>query len=337
METTFTSAKIAQFSRFCSTARTIAVLSHANPDGDAIGSGVALTLFLRGQGHEVRFFVPNRAPQFLRCVPLFDSIDVFAGADAQAKRYLAGADLFIFVDFNQPDRLEKMADTVAENIAAPRILIDHHLEAPEYELSFSDSAYSSTAHLIYDLLAALGKADAITADIATALYVGMATDTGNFSFGNLTPALYRAVATLVERGAQPVEVARTVFNTQSEDRLRMMGYLISEKLVIEPALHTAYLTLSQGEKTRFNHQVGDTEGMVNLPLSIEEVRFSAFFIETLDCIKVSFRSKGDFDVNRFARDHFNGGGHKNASGGRFFGSMKQAVARFEALIRTEHP
>ena len=337
MNTLFDPAKIIQLKALCSEARTIAIASHTNPDGDAIGSGVALTAFLRSLGYEVRFFVPNHFPKLLAFIPGSEGVEIYSEACETARPYLSDADLIICSDFNQVSRLDKMTDAIEANIIAPRVLIDHHMDPPEYELSFSDANYSSTSHMVYDLICAWSGPQAITPQIATALYVGIVTDTGNLSYSNLTPELYRAVAELVERGAQPVEVSKAIFNTQSESRLRMVGYLLSEKMHVDHDLHTAHITLTRAEKTRFNHQIGDTEGIVNMPLSIEDVTFSAMFIETLDCIKISFRSQGDFDVNLFARDHFNGGGHKNAAGGRYYGPMSEAVAKFEEIIRTVHP
>lgn len=337
MENIFDSAKIIQLKAMCESARTIAVVSHTNPDGDAIGSGLAISGFFRDRGYDVRFFVPNHFPKFLGFIPGTARVEVFGEVCESAKSYIADADLIICADFNQIGRLEKMTDAIEANVIAPRVLIDHHMSPPEYELSFSDTGYSSTSHMVYDLICAWTGAEAITHDIAVALYVGIATDTGNLSYGNLTPELYCAVAALVEKGVRPGEVSKAVFNTQSESRLRMVGYLLSEKMKVDCDLQTAYITLTRAEKSRFNHQIGDTEGIVNMPLTIECINFSAMFIETLDCIKISFRSQGIFDVNLFAREHFNGGGHKNAAGGRFYGPMDEAVAKFEELTKTVHP
>ncbi len=337
MKNTFASAKIIQLKTLCAEAKTIAVVSHTNPDGDAIGSGIALSTFLRGLGYEVRFFVPNHYPKFLDFLPGVERVEIYGEACETARNYMADADLIICADFNQVGRLDRMTDAIEANVIAPRVLIDHHLNPPEYELSFSDTEYCSTAHMVYDLICAWTGPEAITAEMAVALYVGIVTDTGNLSYGNLTPELYRAVAVLVEKGVRPIDVSRAVFNTQSESRLRMVGYLLSEKMKVDTERKTAYITLTRAEKTRFNHQIGDTEGIVNMPLSIDGIDFSAMFIETLDCIKISFRSQGDFDVNLFAREHFNGGGHKNAAGGRFFGPMSEAVARFNEITQTLHP
>ncbi len=337
MKNTFDSTKIIQFQRLCAAARTIAVVSHTNPDGDAIGSGLALSGFLRNLGHDVRFFVPNRFPKFLDFIPGSERVEIYNEACDAVRAYISSADLIICADFNRIERLDKLSAAVEENIVAPRVLIDHHLNPAEFELAFSDTDSSSTAQLVYELILAWAGVEAITPEIALPLYVGMTTDTGNFSYGNLTPELYRAVAVLVERGVRPIEVSQAVFNTQSENRLRMVGYLLSEKMRVHAPIHTAYITLTRAEKTRFDHQIGDTEGIVNMPLSIDTVSFSAMFIETLDCIKLSFRSKGTFDVDQFARRYFDGGGHRNAAGGRYYGPMSEAVARFEQAMAETHP
>ncbi len=335
MEDIFTSSKIIQLQQMCAAAGSIAILSHANPDGDAVGSGLALSGFLRERGYDARFFVPNRFPKFLECIPQFQRAEVYADKPEETRAYIGQAGLIICCDFNQLARLEKLAPAVEANVLAPKVLIDHHLAPPPYELAFSDPTYCSTAQLVYDLIGAWGGE--VTPEMATAIYVGIATDTGNLSFGHLSPAVYRTVAELVERGVDPVLVAQKVFNTQSESRLRMVAYLLAEKMQVHAPLHTAYITLTKEEKIRFAHQVGDTEGVVNLPLSIEGIHLSALFVEALDHIKISFRSQGPFDVNSFASRHFGGGGHRNAAGGKFFGPMAEAVALFEELIKQEHP
>lgn len=334
----FDKRKIDELEALCLSAGRIAVVSHTNPDGDAIGSGLALSGFLRSRGFDARFFVPNHYPKFLSFISGSDQVGIYGEQCAEASDYIASAGVIICVDFNQIGRLEKMTSAIEVNTTAPRVLIDHHLDPPGgYALAFWDTSYCSTAHIIYELICAWGGPEALSYPIAEALYTGIITDTGNLSFGNLTAAVYEAVATLVGQGVKPGEVSRSVFNTQSESRLRLVGYLISQKMTVMPEIKTAFITLTREEKNRFNHQIGDTEGIVNMPLSIDGINFSAIFIETLECIKISFRSQGDFDVNVFARSHFRGGGHKNAAGGRFYGTMDEALALFSELITTVHP
>lgn len=323
--------KIADLRKIISEARQITVVSHTNPDGDAIGSGIAWTLFLNKMGAKARFFVPNHYPDFLGWLEGIGMANIFCGEEHAA--YIAESDVIFCVDFNVIGRLERLGEAIEGNTSAKKVLIDHHLSPPDiYDLQFSETASSSTSYLCFSLIEALGETAKIDHPIAEALYVGIMTDTGNFSFSNLTPKLFRAVATLVECGINPPRINTAVYNTMSEHRLRMVGYMISEKLIVNAEKHSAYMTLTRAEKTRFNHQIGDTEGIVNYPLTIKGIDFSALFIETKDHIKISLRSRGDFDVNLFAREHFSGGGHKNAAGGKFFGTMAEAVAKIEKLI-----
>lgn len=333
MKNIFNADKLAKFSSLCRASDRIAIISHTNPDGDAVGSGLAMTLFLRDftPNSTIRFFVPNRFPKFLNWVDPENNVEIFSENCAEGEAFLAAADLIIIVDFNDVKRLERMSAALERNLHAPRVLLDHHIAPPEYDLNFHTTDSSSTAFLIFSLIRALGGA--ITLPTANALYLGMMTDTGGFSFGNLTGDLYRAVADLVECGVDTPAVNRAVFNTQSEGRVRMVGYLLSEKMVVNLEHHGAYITLTSAEKNRFNHQIGDTEGIVNIPLTIEGVDFSAMLMQTSECIKLSLRSVGDLDVNVIARQYYNGGGHRNAAGGKFFGTMDEAVALTEKVIR----
>lgn len=338
MNNIFQNNSLAQFKSICLSAQGVTIISHSNPDGDAIGSGLALLRFLKGQGIEARFFVPNRYPEFLKFIdPSGNEVEIFGIDPAASTAYIAASDLIVCVDFNDVSRLERMTPALDSNIHAPRVLIDHH-QAPsveQFSLLFSEVGYSSTALMIYDLIMEWGGCPSLTKEISEALYLGIMTDTGCFSFGNLTPWVYRAVADLVAAGVDVVEINRQVFNTQSACRIKLVGYLLSEKMVVRPQKGAAYITLTMDEKTRFRHQIGDTEGIVNMPLTIKGVIFSAILIQAEDCIKISLRSQGDqVDVNLLARQYFNGGGHKNAAGGKFFGSMKQAVSLLETVINT---
>lgn len=337
MKTIFNNNNIYQLSSLCESSQSILVISHTNPDGDAIGSGLALTLFLREVYAQktVRFFVPNRFPEFLLWVDPEHNVEIFDENCANGMEYITAADLIFIVDFNQTSRLEKMSHALQSNTHAPRVLIDHHIAPPTYDLSFHSTQSSSTAFLIYNLIESWQGINAITVAIAQALYLGMMTDTGNFSFGNLSPELYRAVATLVERGVNPQQINRNVYNTQAEFRLRMVGYLINEKLTIMGDYGAAFITLTREEKRRFHHKIGDTEGIVNIPLTVIGILFSAILVETKECIKVSLRSVGELDVNELSGRYFNGGGHRNAAGGKFYGTMQQAQEQLEKMIITE--
>ncbi|MDR0954961.1 MAG: DHH family phosphoesterase, partial [Rikenellaceae bacterium] len=304
----------------------ITVVSHVNPDGDAIGSGLAWTAMLEEQGHTVRFIVPNAYPAFLEWMAEINKVYVYKIDPEALDEYIAESELIFCLDFNQIDRLDALGLRIAENGKAKRILIDHHLQPPQnFNLMFSDTSSSSTSLLVYELLEALGWEKQVNYPVAEALYVGICTDTGNFSFGYLTPELFRVVARLVEKGVDPPKLNVAIYNNFSAERMRLMGYMLHQKMEIIPTYRAACMTLDKEEQKRFRFKPGDSEGFVNLPLSIKTVSLSAFFLETKECIKVSLRSRGEIDVNDMARKYFNGGGHKNAAGGKHFGPMREAV------------
>ncbi|MCD8185518.1 MAG: DHHA1 domain-containing protein, partial [Rikenellaceae bacterium] len=249
--------------------------------------------------------------------------------------FIAGSEIIFCLDFNNISRLEQLGEEIEKNSRAIRVLIDHHLEPPqEFDLTFSDTGASSTSLLVYEIVEALGWENQISYPVAEALYVGINTDTGNFSFGQLTPALFRAVARLVEKGVEPAKLHIAVYDNYSADRMRLMGYMLNEKMQLIPGHRAAYMSLDKEKQKIYHFQPGDSEGFVNLPLSIKNVSLTAFFLETRECIKVSLRSQGDIDVNRMARQWYNGGGHKNAAGGKHFGSMEEAVRIFEAVVKS---
>ncbi len=325
--------KIEKFLSYFGASERVAIISHTNPDGDAIGSGLAMLKALRklDSSKSVRFFTPNDMSTSLRYIDSARDTEVFMQSTNEYRAYIAASDLIIIVDLNDTNRLEVMSESLECNITAPRILIDHHVAPPKYDLSFHSTDVAATAVLVYGLIKAIGVE--IDSDIAVPLYAAMMTDTGCFSFGHLTPELYRAVAELVESGINPQQINYNLLNQQSEDRIRMTGYLIEEKMTVIKEHSAAYVTLTMEEKTRFNHQIGDTEGVVNIPLTIKGVDFSALLIENRDHIKLSLRSVGSgVDVNKICREHFNGGGHTNAAGGKFFGTLEEATTKINQII-----
>ena len=314
----------------------VTIVSHINPDGDAIGSGVAWARMLIDRGHSVRFIVPNNYPMFLEWIEDINLVHVYRVDPEGLNRFIADSDLIFCLDFNQLQRLEELGEEIGKNEKAVRVLVDHHLEPPQdFDLMISDTGSSSTAFLIYNILEQLGWAGTMPYAVAEALYVGISTDTGNFTFGNLTADLFRAVAALVEKGVDTPKLNIAIYDNYSADRMRLMGYVLNEKMEFMPAYRAAYMTLNKEEQLKYNFQPGDSEGFVNLPLSIKNISLTAFFIQTKDCIKVSLRSQGDIDVNMLARKYFNGGGHKNAAGGKFFDSMESAVQTFKKAVQTE--
>lgn len=315
--------------------RRIVIVAHTNPDGDAIGSSLAWRAMLEQMGHRVTCVTPNRYPYFLDWMTGIEHIVTFKTDEAGvAVKAIAEADIIFCLDFNSIARLEILSDTIAQNTTAKRVLIDHHLSPDEgFDLLFSYPDASSTCYVVYALIELLSGTQAITKEMAEGLYVGMMTDTGNFSFSFLTPALYRAVAVLAEKGIDIPQINNNVYNAYTEGRARLFGYAINRKLEIIEEGEAAYMSLLESEMRRFQFQQGDSEGFVNYALTIKKMKISAMFLAHRKFIRVSLRSRGTVDVNLFARKYFNGGGHKNAAGGKSFGTMEETIAHYIASVK----
>ncbi|MBO5692380.1 MAG: DHH family phosphoesterase [Tidjanibacter sp.] len=315
-------------------AKRIAIVTHTNPDGDAIGSSLAWAEVLRGWGHEVECLVPNRYPSFLDWMTGIERVVVAKECPERAGEIIASAELVFVMDLNKIDRLDSMTEPLAES-KAPRILVDHHLMPPveEYDLLFSYPELCSTSYVTYKLIEATCGTEAITTAMAENLYAGIMTDTGNFAFSFLTPDLMRAVAVLLERGLDIPKVNTAVYNSYTASRVKLLGFALGRKMEIIEEGKAAYISLSEREMRRYNFQLGDSEGFVNYPLSIAGMKMSAMFTETRKFIRVSLRSRGDeVDVNVFARRYFGGGGHKNAAGGKSFVSLAQTIENYKAAV-----
>ncbi|MFI3264244.1 MAG: DHH family phosphoesterase [Rikenellaceae bacterium] len=312
----------------------IVILSHTNPDGDAIGSSLAWARVLRSAGnYSVSCIVPNRYPYFLSWMEGIDELINYKDQTEKVSEAVAQADIIFCLDFNALSRLEGLSDVIAENKTAKRVLIDHHLEPDQnYDIMFSFPNASSTCFIVYSLIEQMWGTDLVNRSIGELLYVGMMTDTGNFSFSFLTPALYRSLAVLVEKGIDIQNINSQVYNSFSEDRARLFAYTIDRKMSIIKNGTVAYMALTEREMRRYNFQQGDSEGFVNYPLSIKKMKFSVIFIEHRKFIRISFRSRKHIDVNLFARKYFEGGGHKNAAGGKSYRSMEQTIAHFLTSI-----
>lgn len=312
----------------------IVIVTHTNPDGDAVGSSLAWCEALQAAGHEVTCVVPNKYPYFLDWMEGIDRIVVFkTDEEGRAAKAIAEADIIFCLDFNAISRLEILSDTIAANTTARRVLIDHHLLPDSgFELSFSFPDSSSTCFLVYCIIEALYGTESITLRMAESLYVGMMTDTGNFAFSHLTPELFRAVAVLLEKGLDIPSIHNNVYNAYTEGRARLFGYAINRKMEVIEQGRVAYMSLTEAEMRRFQFQQGDGEGFVNYALTIKKVRMSAMFLAHRKFIRVSLRSRGDVDVNLFARKYFNGGGHKNAAGGKSFLTMQETIDHYIAAV-----
>ncbi len=308
------------------------ILSHVNPDGDAIGSMLGLYWFLKNRGCTVGMAVPNEIPQFLAWMEGAEQIHDFRGQKQPVEEELGRADLIFCLDFNEPDRLGDI-HPVFEKCNVLKILIDHHPEPAGFtDHVLSVPSASSTAELVYRLIVDLDGIESIDKTIAEGLFVGIMTDTGCFSFNSSEPETYRIVADLLAKGIEKDRIHSLVYDNFTQERMRLLGFGLLEKMRILPEYRTAYISLSLKEMERYNHLSGDTEGFVNYPFSIKDIRITALFLEKKNHVKISFRSKGDFPVNTFARKYFNGGGHPNAAGGESSESMEETLKRFEKLI-----
>lgn len=330
MQSNFPQDRLLRLEELLAAPRRIAIITHHNPDGDAIGSSLGFHRILSKFGHDPVVVLPNAPPDFLRWMPGY-----MGTVDQEARRQVAGevirdADIVFALDFN---RLDRVKDLQAALAAKPVVLIDHHQDpAQGFALMFSDPSASATAQLVVDLSDAMGWEGAIDAAAATCLYAGLMTDTGSFRFNNVNAHTFRTAARLVELGAEPHRVYDQVMDENTEQRLKLLGFTLSERMRVIRAHDTVIIHLSAADLKRFGHQPGDTEGLVNYGLSIGGMRLSAFFMERPDGVKISLRSKGNLPVHLLARDHFEGGGHPNAAGGRSAIPLEATIERFEKLL-----
>ena len=331
-------AKIEALRTLLAEPRNIVIVSHTNPDGDAIGSSLAMAEVMRAHGHKVTTVVPNRFPYYLEWIPRSKDIVIYRfDKEHRTEKALGEADIIICADMSALSRLEDLSAAIAANTHAKRVLVDHHLNPEEgFDVMFSSPESSSTAFLVYTLLVALYGKESITDVVATQLYVGMMTDTGNFAFSNLTPELFRAAADLSATGIDIPTIYNNVYNSYTEGRARLFGYTISRKMKTLLKGTVAYMSLTEEEMRRFWFQQGDSEGFVNYPLTVKKMRMSAMFSEQQGFIRVSLRSRGEVDVNEFARRYFNGGGHRNAAGGKSFVSMDETIQHYIASVEEYH-
>jgi len=319
--------------RLLESKRRIVVVGHKNPDGDAVGSCLGLYFFLNGRGHDVQVIMPNDFPEFLKWLPGCDTILTYEKNTAAVKNKIANSELIFTLDFNALNRTGDLAE-VLENASAEFVMIDHHQQPDDYAIAtYSDVSLSSTSEMVYHLIKELEGLDEITSEIATNLYAGIMTDTGSFRFPATTATTHRAIAALIDHGAKNSEIHQNVYDTNSPNRLKLLGIALNN-LVILPDYRTAYISISQQELDANHFRKGDTEGFVNYALSVQDMVFAVIFIENKQekITKISFRSKGDFSVNHFAREHFNGGGHTNAAGGRSDKSMSETINEFITIL-----
>jgi len=330
---TFDEQSIAQVEKALSASKKIVIVAHKSPDGDSIGSSVGLYHYLVKKGMEVNICHPDPAPYFLDWMTGIDKIKNAEEDPDEVNSLIASADLIFCLDFNTMSRTGKLADQLI-NASATKIVIDHHLHpSDEFDIVFSETSSCSTAQLIVDFIDAMGDTTLIDATIGEALYTGIMTDSGSFRFPSVSAHTHEVIATLIKGGVQPYKVHEAVFDTNTFDKLRLRSYAINDKMEIIEDSKTAIIHLEKSELERFNYVKGDTEGLVNVGLSIIGVKKSIFLMEGDGIIKISFRSKGeDNPVNVMANTYFGGGGHANASGGMWPGTMEEAITKIKSVL-----
>ena len=311
------------------------VIPHMNPDGDALGACLAWSQYLKLKGHQSTVIAPNAYPSFYDWMPQSSEIILHAAEPDLVLKSLVGVDVIFFLDYNDLKRIGDLRELV-ENHEAKFVMIDHHRQPTEFaDIMISNPEKSSTSEMIFDTIRDLGDVELINKSIGECLYTGILTDTGSFRFGSTKKATHLAAAHLLEAGVEPDYVYTKVYDNNTLNRIHLLGYTLVEKLKSVDNLAASYISLNEKEQARFEFQKGDSEGLVNYGLSIKGMKAAGFFRESEGFIKVSLRSKGDFDVNLIAREHFNGGGHRNAAGGRLDISLEEAIELFKKVMR-EH-
>jgi len=304
------------------------IISHKNPDGDAVGSSLGLKFFLKKLGKKPNIIVPDSFPDFLKFLPGSENIKLFDRQRETSVRIIQEADLIFFLDFNSLKRIDELG-VLAGDKKVPKIMVDHHPFPDQIaDYKYHRTNVSSTSEMIYEFCRLLYPHVSVQAKMAPCLYAGLSTDTGTFRH-NIHENTHQTAGELFKAGADHASVIQHIFDSNSLDRMRLMGFCLFEKLTIVPQFETAYIALSKEEMAAFHHRKGDTEGFVNQALSIDGVKMAVLFTEQTDALtKLSLRSKGDFAINDFANQYFNGGGHKNAAGGTYEGSLTHTIQYF---------
>ncbi|MBC8645094.1 DHH family phosphoesterase [Flavobacterium lindanitolerans] len=311
----------------------IAIIPHRSPDGDAMGSTLGLCHLLKKLGHDAVVIAPNEFPEFLAWLPGSEAVLIYEKDKTNVTTVLQKAELVFTLDFNALHRTGEM-ESVLSKLTVPFIMIDHHQKPDNYAIyTYSDTNFGSTCEMIYNFILFLGHKNLIDKTIASCLYTGIVTDSGSFRFPSTTSMTHRVVAELLDIGVENGDIHNSLFDNNSYHRLQLLGRALQNMKVL-PEYKTSYIKLTQQELDEFHYVKGDTEGIVNYGLTIRGIIFTAIFIENKEegIIKISFRSQGNFDVNQFARDYFNGGGHINAAGGKSTLSLDETVKQFESIL-----
>jgi phosphoesterase RecJ-like protein len=324
---------IRAFKEYMERPRKVVIVTHHKPDADALGSSLGLSGYLKMKGHSVQVITPSDYPEFLHWMPGNSEVIAFEKSkEAQIAGIVEQAEIIFCLDFSALNRIQDLTEIIRKS-TAKKVMIDHHLEPEDFaEFVKWDTKSASTAGLIYNLIEEIGDKDKITSDIANCLYAGLMTDTGGFRHSNTRHEEFLIASELVRLGANPTKVSKQIYDTNSIERLRLMGFVLGEKLKVLPEYNTAYMTLSAEELKQFGSQTGDTEGFVNYGLSIKGIKLSVMLYERKDNVKLSLRSLGNFNVNEMARKYFEGGGHRNASGGTSNLTLEQTLQKFLEIL-----
>lgn len=309
----------------------IVIATHRNPDGDAIGSSLAMYHYLKSLGHSVKVISPSEYPEFLEWMPDVHSIMIYDVEPEDSQAVVERAEVIFYLDFNALDRIDKLGElTNAQRCT--KIMIDHHLYPdPMADYLISDTTASSTSELVYDFIDRLGDKQKIDKTIADCIYTGIVTDTGSFKYST-SPKVFRMVAELIELGVDDYLLQDLIFNSLHEKHLRLLGHCLNRRMEILEDYHTGIISLTKEDYERFNIQRGDTEGIVNYLLKLKNIKLAAFITEQPTIVKLSLRSKGDFNVQEIAKKYFKGGGHKNAAGGYSFQNLKITLRKFKEIL-----
>ena len=326
-------AKILDLKKILTAPKKVVIVPHKNPDGDAMGSTLGLLHYLKKLGHSPTVIAPNDYPEFLKWIPGTKDVLIYEEDTTASEALISEADLIFTLDFNALHRCGAMG-TPIENATAIKVMIDHHQQPDAYATYvYSDVSMCSTCEMVYHFIEMMDDLPLIDVAIGEALYTGIMTDTASFRFPLTTSTTHRVIAHLIDVGVEKSNIHNAVYDTNSFGRLQLMGCALNNLRFLEE-FHTSYISLTNKELDAHDFQKGDTEGLVNYGLSLKGAKFAVIFIEHKEesIIKISFRSKGTFDVNTFARTHFNGGGHKNASGGRSNLNLEDTIAKFISIL-----
>ncbi len=314
------------------------ITTHHKPDADALGSSLGMANYLIKKGHNVKVITPSDYPGFLNWMKGNDNVLVYSDENSeQVQRFINEADTIITLDFSVLHRINEMGEMV-RNAKAFKVNVDHHLEPEDFaDYRLWNTKAASTCELCFELIVMLGDKTLIDKDIAECLYAGIMTDTGGFRHPNTTQNVHEVVAELIGIGADNAKIAKEIYDTNSLNRLKFLGFALSQKLEVLPEFHTAYFAITNDELNRFESKTGDTEGLVNYALSLDGIVLAVLFKDSGDGIKMSFRSIGEFPANEIASKYFNGGGHRNAAGGKTEGTLEETVDKFKSILKDYKP